>query len=133
MISLAKLSIRRPRTAIAVWLIAGIALSVIGFGVSKSVSPSVTVVPNTQSSRATALANAQFGPSQLVPILLEGPTAALDRQGPKLVAALTKRGVVFERYPGMGQDALGIWNAPGGDKVAWFKDPDGNLLSVSQH
>ncbi len=49
------------------------------------------------------------------------------------VAALTKRGVVFERYPGMEQGKLGIWNAPGGARVAWFKDPDGNLLSVSQH
>ena len=49
------------------------------------------------------------------------------------VAALTKRGVAFERYPGMEQDKLGIWDAPGGARVAWFKDPDGNLLSVSLH
>lgn len=49
------------------------------------------------------------------------------------VAALTGRGVVFERYPGLAQDKLGIWIAPGGAQVAWFKDPDGNLLSVSHH
>jgi catechol 2,3-dioxygenase-like lactoylglutathione lyase family enzyme len=49
------------------------------------------------------------------------------------VSALAARGVVFERFPGMPQDALGIWAAPGGARVAWFKDPDGNLLSVSQH
>lgn len=50
-----------------------------------------------------------------------------------IVAALQKRGVVFERFGFFEQDALGIWTAPTGDKVAWFKDPDGNTLSVSQH
>ena len=49
------------------------------------------------------------------------------------VAVLTERGVVFERYPGLEQDRLAIWTAPGGAQVAWFKDPDGNLLSVSYH
>ncbi|MEA2239285.1 MAG: hypothetical protein QOC81_4009 [Thermoanaerobaculia bacterium] len=50
-----------------------------------------------------------------------------------MVAALTERGVVFERFGFFEQDPLGIWTAPSGDKVAWFKDPDGNTLSVSQH
>jgi catechol 2,3-dioxygenase-like lactoylglutathione lyase family enzyme len=50
-----------------------------------------------------------------------------------VVSALQTRGVTFERFGFFEQDALGIWAAPGGDKVAWFKDPDGNLLSVSQH
>lgn len=49
------------------------------------------------------------------------------------VAELTSRGVHFERFGFFEQDALGIWTAPSGDKVAWFKDPDGNTLSVSQH
>ncbi len=50
------------------------------------------------------------------------------------VAALTAAGCVFERYAGYEQDALGIWTAPGSAaKVAWFKDPDGNLLSVAEH
>ncbi len=48
------------------------------------------------------------------------------------VAALKQKGVNFERFPGMQQDELGIWTAPGGARVAWFKDPDGNVLSVSQ-
>jgi hypothetical protein len=48
------------------------------------------------------------------------------------VRALTERGVHFERF-GMPQDELGIWTTPTGDRVAWFKDPDGNLLSLSQH
>jgi catechol 2,3-dioxygenase-like lactoylglutathione lyase family enzyme len=50
------------------------------------------------------------------------------------VQRLQANGVTFERYGGfMQQDELGIWNAPGGTRVAWFKDPDGNTLSVSQH
>jgi catechol 2,3-dioxygenase-like lactoylglutathione lyase family enzyme len=40
--------------------------------------------------------------------------------------------VRFERYPGMQHDALGIWKSPGGARVAWFKDPDGNTLSIAQ-
>ena len=48
------------------------------------------------------------------------------------VFALAKRGVVFERYGFMEQDELGIWKAPSGAKVAWLKDPDGNLLSLTE-
>ena len=51
----------------------------------------------------------------------------------KVVAGLQGKGVQFERFGFFEQDALGIWTAPSGDKVAWFKDPDGNILSVSQH
>jgi catechol 2,3-dioxygenase-like lactoylglutathione lyase family enzyme len=51
----------------------------------------------------------------------------------KVVAALQGAGVQFERFSFLEQDKLGIWTAPSGDKVAWFKDPDGNMLSVSQH
>jgi catechol 2,3-dioxygenase-like lactoylglutathione lyase family enzyme len=50
-----------------------------------------------------------------------------------LVQELTKQGVQFEVFGFFKQDQLGIWTAPTGDKVAWFKDPDGNILSVSQH
>jgi catechol 2,3-dioxygenase-like lactoylglutathione lyase family enzyme len=49
------------------------------------------------------------------------------------VRDLSARGVAFERFGFFEQDPLGIWTAPGGDRVAWFKDPDGNILSVSQH
>jgi len=48
------------------------------------------------------------------------------------VKALEKAGVRFERYEGMGQDELGIWSSPSGAKVAWFKDPEGNTLSIGQ-
>jgi predicted enzyme related to lactoylglutathione lyase len=45
---------------------------------------------------------------------------------------LAARGVRFESFPGMEQDDLGIWTTPGGDLVAWFHDPDGNLLSLTE-
>jgi len=51
----------------------------------------------------------------------------------QVAAGLQGKGVQFERFGFFQQDALGIWTAPTGDKVAWFKDPDGNILSVSQH
>jgi catechol 2,3-dioxygenase-like lactoylglutathione lyase family enzyme len=51
----------------------------------------------------------------------------------RIVASLQGRGVHFERFGFFKQDELGIWTAPTGDEVAWFKDPDGNMLSVSQH
>jgi catechol 2,3-dioxygenase-like lactoylglutathione lyase family enzyme len=51
----------------------------------------------------------------------------------KVVAVLQEKGVQFERYGFVEQDKLGIWTTPTGEKVAWFKDPDGNILSVSQH
>jgi catechol 2,3-dioxygenase-like lactoylglutathione lyase family enzyme len=50
-----------------------------------------------------------------------------------IVDWLTKRGVVFEKYPFVQDKERGIWTAPGGSKVAWFKDPDGNVLGVSEH
>jgi catechol 2,3-dioxygenase-like lactoylglutathione lyase family enzyme len=46
---------------------------------------------------------------------------------------LTAKGIMFTRYPNMGQDERGICTFPNGDRVAWFKDPDGNVLSISQH
>jgi len=50
------------------------------------------------------------------------------------VQHLQQAGVAFERYHDfMKQDELGVWTAPDGTRVAWFKDPDGNILSVSQH
>jgi len=45
---------------------------------------------------------------------------------------LSKKGVTFERFPGMNQDKQGVWDSPSGARVAWFKDPDGNILSITQ-
>jgi len=73
------------------------------------------------------VAKAQFTPT---PFTILG-WQVLDIE--KIVTGLQGKGVQFERFGFFEQDALGIWTAPSGDKVAWFKDPDGNVLSVSQH
>ena len=48
------------------------------------------------------------------------------------MAGLAARGVEFLRYEGMDQDPAGVWTTPGGDQIAWFRDPDGNVLSLTQ-
>ena len=62
------------------------------------------------------------------------PFTVLGWHVPDIAAAvdeLSAKGVTFERYPGMAQDERGIWASADGGGVAWFKDPDGNLLSVT--
>ena len=48
------------------------------------------------------------------------------------IRQLSAKGVAFERYPGLPQDDLGVATFPGGGRVAWFKDPDGNTLSLTE-
>ena len=48
------------------------------------------------------------------------------------IKEMTASGVTFERYGWFKQDEHGIWDAPGGARIAWFKDPDGNILSLAQ-
>jgi len=48
------------------------------------------------------------------------------------IRTLSERGVTFQRYDSVEQDDLGVWTAPFGPRIAWFKDPDGNTLSVAQ-
>lgn len=64
------------------------------------------------------------------------PGTVLGWQVPDASAAvkdLKQAGVQFERYDFLQQDADGIWTSPSGARVAWFKDPDGNVLSISEH
>jgi catechol 2,3-dioxygenase-like lactoylglutathione lyase family enzyme len=49
-----------------------------------------------------------------------------------VVRGLAARGVTFLRYDGLAADEDGVWTTPGGDKVAWFTDPDGNVLSLTE-
>jgi catechol 2,3-dioxygenase-like lactoylglutathione lyase family enzyme len=49
------------------------------------------------------------------------------------VEELAQAGVTMLRRPGMEQDALGIWTAPDGTMIVWFQDPDGNVLTLSEH
>lgn len=49
------------------------------------------------------------------------------------VAELTEKGVAFERYEFIEQDNQGVWTTPDGAQIAWFKDPDGSVVSLTQH
>ena len=51
----------------------------------------------------------------------------------EVAAWLQQQGVPLQIYPWVQDKERGIWTTPGGDQVAWFQDPDGNVLSVSQH
>ena len=72
---------------------------------------------------------------QKVDRLQPHPFTALGWHVPSIrdaVVGLAKRGVAFERYAFLEQDELGVWRAPSTAQVAWFKDPDGNLLSLTE-
>jgi hypothetical protein len=63
------------------------------------------------------------------------PFTILGWQVPRIESAvrkLTSQGVSFNRYDFLPQDELGIWLSPSGARVAWFKDPEGNVLSLTQ-
>ena len=47
------------------------------------------------------------------------------------ISMMSEKGISFERYTFIEQDDSGIWTSPGGTRVAWFMDPDGNILSIS--
>jgi len=69
-----------------------------------------------------------------VPELVPQPFTVAGWQVPDVTAAvrqLSEGGVHFIRYVGMEQDELAVWTTPGGDRVAWFQDPDGNTLSLT--
>jgi catechol 2,3-dioxygenase-like lactoylglutathione lyase family enzyme len=51
----------------------------------------------------------------------------------EMIKALTKKGVVFQRYSGLSQDQMAVWTSPSGARIAWFRDPDGNVLSLTQY
>ncbi len=115
----------------------------------------VAFVATTDLDRARAFYGGVLG----LPLVEEGPFACVfDAHGTQLrvtpvaeiltapytvlgwavvdiaatVRALGGAGVRFERFAGMEQDELGVWTAPGGARVAWFPDPDGNVLSLTQ-
>ena len=92
MIRLARLSIRRPRAALTFWAIFAVVLALLGLGVSDSLSPSISVVPGSESSRAQAALRVRIRPVRLGPSPVGGTVRSqLDRQGPKLVVELGKR------------------------------------------
>jgi len=72
---------------------------------------------------------------QRVEAVAPHPYTALGWEVDDVVAqarALAASGVAMARFPGLPQDADGVWTSPDGSRVAWFHDPDGNALSISQ-
>jgi len=72
---------------------------------------------------------------QKLQTVVPGPQTALGWQVSDLIREihdLASKGVAFVRYDGLDQDRNGIWTAPGGTMVAWFRDPDGNVLSMTE-
>ena len=70
-----------------------------------------------------------------VPVLKPQEFTILGWQVPDLLSlihSLNEKKIYCEKYPFLQQDEFGIWKSPGGASVAWFKDPDGNLLSLTQ-
>ena len=70
-----------------------------------------------------------------VPEVARGGYTVLGWRVADIAAAvrdLSAKGVVLLRYDGMDQDDSGVWTTPGGEQVAWFADPDGNILSLTQ-
>jgi catechol 2,3-dioxygenase-like lactoylglutathione lyase family enzyme len=72
----------------------------------------------------------------IVPQLRPANYTVLGWEVPDIVATakrLTDAGIQLQRYPGLNdKDELGIWTSPSGARIAWFKDPDGNVLSITQ-
>jgi RND superfamily putative drug exporter len=84
------LTLRHPRAVLVVAAIVLAALGIIGVGVEGRLAPTTLDIPGTDSSRANQLVSEHFGDSAPFVILLRGPAAALDRQGPELVRALRR-------------------------------------------
>ena len=61
--------------------------------------------------------------------ILGWSVSSIDRTVSQLVA----KGAVFQRYASLEQDSLGIWRSPSGARIAWLKDPDGNVISLTEH
>lgn len=72
---------------------------------------------------------------QKTPEVVTAPYTAFGLEVDDLAAnvtALLEKGLNPRRYPGLDQDPHGIWTSPSGAKVAWFADPDGHVVSLSQ-
>ena len=73
---------------------------------------------------------------QKVEVLVTPPYTSLGWEVTDIdatVKALTLKGVEFQHFEGLPQNEAGIWITPPGSKIAWFKDPDGNTLSLTEH
>ncbi|HEX4806257.1 MAG TPA: MMPL family transporter [Conexibacter sp.] len=105
--SLTALALRRPRSVLAVWGAVILVFSAIGLGAQSRLSSGSIETPGSQTARASALDRQDFGPNETVPVLLTGPAAALDRQGPRLVRTLRREWSVLSPWdPGRASQRL---------------------------
>ncbi len=98
----------RARLVLGAWVLAVTALGLLGSGIAARLSPSSLLVPGTPSARAHAILDRQFGSSVPLTVLLQGPPAAIDRQGPGLVTALRREGRV---------EVMSPWEGGGGSPI----------------
>ncbi len=113
---------RRPWRTLAALAVPVVVLAVLGMGLDGRLSPSSLSIPGTEASRANAMLEEHFGPSAPFPILLQGPPAAIDRQGPRLVRALRAE-------PGV--TTLSPWDR--GDVARLRPSPRGALIVADFH
>jgi putative drug exporter of the RND superfamily len=127
----------RPSAAKRSWLVLGgwalavAALGLLGTGIATRLSPSSLLVPGTPSARAHAMLDRQFGNSVPVTVLLKGPAPAIDRQGPRLAAALRRQGRVEVMSPwGTRGEAGALRPRPTAALiVAGFEQPQAEAMS----
>ena len=125
----------RPKSrawlTLGTWAAVVAALAMLGTGIASHLTPSTLLVPGTPSARAQKMIEREFGDSVTVTILLRGPAAAIDRQGPGLVAALRREGGVQVMSPwGSGSSPVSLRPRPGAALVvAGFQRPDSVALT----
>jgi putative drug exporter of the RND superfamily len=95
------IGVRHPRTAIVSWLAVIGVLAVLGMGVGAHLSAANLLIPGSESAQEAQLLNNEFGQNVSAPILLSGPAAALNSEGPKLAAQLSKLS---------GAEVVSAWN-----------------------
>jgi RND superfamily putative drug exporter len=108
----APLTLRRPRATLAAAVLTVAALGVLGSGLQDRLVPTSLAVPGTPSARGAALLGAHFGDSAPFAILLRGPAAALDRQGPQLIRALRRDPKLSTLSPWDGRSLARLRPAP---------------------
>jgi RND superfamily putative drug exporter len=125
----------RPGTrawlTLGAWAAVVAALALLGAGIAGHLTPSTLLVPGTPSARAQKTIDREFGNSVTVTVLLRGPAAAIDRQGPRLVAALRREGRVRTMSPWVaGAPPTSLRPRPGAALVvAGFQRPDTAALT----
>lgn len=112
----------RPWLTLGCWAVAVAALALLGNGIADRLAPTSLTVPGTPSARAGAMLDREFGNSVPVTVLLEGPSDAIDRQGPRLADAFRREGKVQVMSP---------WDSAGGDLGTLRPRRDAALIVAS--